>query len=629
MKSYHNSVVLRNDGEDPSSLKLDLNAGISEQVTVRISSTQLLASIFDIDGVATGNPLTTDSNGNYAFKADDETYDIIVREGTLDEVKIEKVEISEAIPSDIRSFGAIPDGVFNSGTALFNACATGNTVVITKTPLPYVFELIEAQVNTVLDNLKFIRAEQEILIQLPEMDITRGTIQVGAEYMLNITVRGETVSQQSITSINIDSQAAGDHRVTFSVSDSSAYSVGGFVFVKTLTGTNRAEMLAGVWPVTSVSAGSVQCKITAFKATLPAITVSGGIISDAKTIIRVNGDVGIDALGGGECGRWRSMVLVGDGLGGTEAHGVRILGGKISLAASTAEPFGVYGFAGHGQYALENSFMQNFDSYSSGNTRNGVYFLDGSTGQSTRVISTGNGLPGLVCSILSNAAASQSILSGNGQRGILGSGGSYVVANTALIYENGDAGVRSDKDSTVDIDGAKVAGSVSFGIRSNHGRIIGAVDFTGGNGAADEFTEDNGTINAISKRYHQVGAGSGATASGLANGIVTDSDAANGITVLNKENQYGYFFLGNEVDNAEAGFRHRGTSNALDFFTQGSVQWSINSSKHWAPNTDDLLDIGTSSRGIRSGYINAFKMRSPDSTLWTVTVNDAGVLVVT
>jgi len=102
MKAYHNSVVLRNDGEDPSTLKLDLNAGITEQVTVRINSTQALASIFDVDDVGTANPLTTDNNGNYAFKAADNIYDIIVAEGTANEIKLEKVEIAEIpIPSDL------------------------------------------------------------------------------------------------------------------------------------------------------------------------------------------------------------------------------------------------------------------------------------------------------------------------------------------------------------------------------------------------------------------------------------------------------------------------------------------------------------------------------------------------
>lgn len=97
MKAYHNSVSLRNDGEDPSTLEFDLNAGIGALVTIRINSTQALAVIFDLDEVATANPLTTDNIGNYAFKVADNIYDIIIREGTGDEVKIEKVEISELL----------------------------------------------------------------------------------------------------------------------------------------------------------------------------------------------------------------------------------------------------------------------------------------------------------------------------------------------------------------------------------------------------------------------------------------------------------------------------------------------------------------------------------------------------
>ena len=88
MKAYHSSVETRNDILDPLSGKVDLNAGVGLPVTVRINSSQALASIFDVDDVAIGNPLTTDSNGNYAFKAADDIYDIIVSEGTANEVSL-------------------------------------------------------------------------------------------------------------------------------------------------------------------------------------------------------------------------------------------------------------------------------------------------------------------------------------------------------------------------------------------------------------------------------------------------------------------------------------------------------------------------------------------------------------
>ena len=89
MKAYHNSAVLQFDDSTTG------NAGVGVPVTVRLNSTQALVSIFDLDEVAISNPTTTNSKGNYAFKTADGVYDIIISEGTGDEVVLEKVQISE------------------------------------------------------------------------------------------------------------------------------------------------------------------------------------------------------------------------------------------------------------------------------------------------------------------------------------------------------------------------------------------------------------------------------------------------------------------------------------------------------------------------------------------------------
>jgi hypothetical protein len=89
MKAYHNTAVLKFDDETTG------NAASGASVTVRINSSQALASIFDLDDLSIANPLMADSNGNYAFKAADDIYDIIVSEGTANEVRLEKVEIAE------------------------------------------------------------------------------------------------------------------------------------------------------------------------------------------------------------------------------------------------------------------------------------------------------------------------------------------------------------------------------------------------------------------------------------------------------------------------------------------------------------------------------------------------------
>lgn len=89
MRTYSNSVVLRNDGTDPLTMIDDLNAGISKTVTVREASLPVagvgsLASIFDINGIPTSNPILTDDNGNYTFQAASGLYDLVIEEGILD-----------------------------------------------------------------------------------------------------------------------------------------------------------------------------------------------------------------------------------------------------------------------------------------------------------------------------------------------------------------------------------------------------------------------------------------------------------------------------------------------------------------------------------------------------------------
>ena len=89
MKAYHGSAVLKFDDTVTG------NAGVSVPVTVRVNSNQSLAVLFDLDDSPVANPVTTDNNGNYSFKASDNIYDINISEGTGSEVKLQKVEIAE------------------------------------------------------------------------------------------------------------------------------------------------------------------------------------------------------------------------------------------------------------------------------------------------------------------------------------------------------------------------------------------------------------------------------------------------------------------------------------------------------------------------------------------------------
>jgi len=96
MRAYHGSAVLQFDSATTG------NAGSGVNVTVRINSTQALATIYDLDDVVIANPLTTDVKGNYAFKSLDDVYDIILNEGTGDESKLEKVNIVDYLTASER-----------------------------------------------------------------------------------------------------------------------------------------------------------------------------------------------------------------------------------------------------------------------------------------------------------------------------------------------------------------------------------------------------------------------------------------------------------------------------------------------------------------------------------------------
>jgi len=116
MKAYHGTAVLKFDDDTTG------NAASGASVTVRVNSSQALATIFDVDDIGVANPLTADANGNYAFKAADNIYDIIIQEGTPDEVKLHKVEIAE-IP--------IPSGLINDLSQAYEFKTLNDAVIST------------------------------------------------------------------------------------------------------------------------------------------------------------------------------------------------------------------------------------------------------------------------------------------------------------------------------------------------------------------------------------------------------------------------------------------------------------------------------------------------------------------
>lgn len=99
MQTYNNSVVLKFDSGTTG------NADSGAPITVRIANAAAgsgaLATIYDNQNTQILNPLTTDANGNYSFKAGDGVYDIVVREGQASEYIIQNEKLDESAGAQI------------------------------------------------------------------------------------------------------------------------------------------------------------------------------------------------------------------------------------------------------------------------------------------------------------------------------------------------------------------------------------------------------------------------------------------------------------------------------------------------------------------------------------------------
>tara|TARA_R110000850_G_scaffold223401_1_gene349099 strand:- start:771 stop:3137 length:2367 start_codon:yes stop_codon:yes gene_type:complete len=92
MQTYNNSVVLKFDDSATG------NADSGAPVTVRIASSGALATIYNNQEVQILNPLSTDSSGNYSFKAADGLYNIVIREGQANELTLSGIALSDVTP---------------------------------------------------------------------------------------------------------------------------------------------------------------------------------------------------------------------------------------------------------------------------------------------------------------------------------------------------------------------------------------------------------------------------------------------------------------------------------------------------------------------------------------------------
>lgn len=490
------------------------SAGVADRVLVTGQSDATQNGIWDVSTAAWTRSL--DANGNYdlgtgstVLVASGTTYGgTFWRLSTANPITIgttaQTWALSLANSSSTVSFvqtatGAVTRSVqdrlrdtvnLDDFDTLAHAIATGKNVLVPAATTS--IAVASSDVIAVLGGLRQLRVEADLQLDIASGDYTSPTIMNGAPNGQRITVRGASMLSKTISAATDMGGSAGDWAVKFTCNNATGAVVGAFAIVKSIVGTAREKVIEGCWEITAVSGNDITLKVKARKSALPTLTVSSGTLLLAQTIVRVNGAIGIDVVGEGNT--FQNMALVGNG-SGANVVGVRIQNGVAGFAKSTSFPFGVCNFAEHGFYAITGSTIYCFDSFSSGNGQSGLNCTDNSTASATRLVATGNANHGVVATTKSNVAATTGNFSGNAQRGIYASTTSMITAVSAVVYENLDAGVRADNQGYANVTSAKIAGSGSYGVRCNGACAVTiTADYTGSNGAANEFTENNGTI---------------------------------------------------------------------------------------------------------------------------------------
>jgi len=130
MQTYNGSVVLQFDSN--STGNADSGATVAVREYNAVAGTGALASIFDADDNSILNPLTTDSRGNYSFKAPDGIYDIVIREGTPSQLILPAEVVSDfySFHNGVVSMESLGGDVNADNGPIFLAYAASDSIML-------------------------------------------------------------------------------------------------------------------------------------------------------------------------------------------------------------------------------------------------------------------------------------------------------------------------------------------------------------------------------------------------------------------------------------------------------------------------------------------------------------------
>jgi hypothetical protein len=373
--------------------------------------------------------------------------------------------IKAALPADVTPTGesqqfSLPNvttRILRSDTTLDIAASGGD------------FQLL----SEAMDDLRDWVLDAELTLQFAAETFTETeTIFYDHQYGSRLTTLGADPLELTFSSlVSINSHSAGDHSVSWAVSDVTGCVVGGYLGIRGITGSVESACLEGTWKITSIDVGNnrITVKITdqrlAFATSVTVSSVSVMIyyrtrlVADGVSAITVLNRQGDGSAGNRGIG---NLVIEGDGTAGK--HGIVIEPFSLLTKPLNTE-LGIVGFARSGVYALDGAMAYLTRAMSCGNTWHGFSGVMGSHIQNVDGVANGNVLVGDVTTG-GTIAATGSVRCGNGQ-GSENTGGSYIGNNRKIIGNTNDGDLM---DGYYQVNGSTYEYNGDCGLRSRYAR---------------------------------------------------------------------------------------------------------------------------------------------------------------
>lgn len=410
------------------------------------------------------------SPGAHALELFDENFDYI--DGLESELGSLKGEMLSTV-NPIR-YGAVDDGATNCISAIVSCAALNAPVTFTgKSYVATVTNQVEA--DAFFGMLKWLN----LLCDKLTVTFAAGVFSFSSRIEINVTngsrllVNAAAPLSLTLSSLGtVSSVGAGDHSVTWNVTSAAGVSIGDFLMIDNLVGTDFKH-LEGCWKVTNVVGNAITVENSCRQATMGSPVVSAARLRRASTILQFTNSMGFyvmtpaTANSGETCG-FKDFLFSGVGAGNYDAVFVEY-GASISI-----QDCGINRFGRHGVYAIVGGIVYGLDLFISACGSHGIYMLSNSYFQGVNSISNGNGSYGVVASVDSLLTISGSNCSGNVANYFASMGG-FIVAENSFAHRATNYGVEARGSSTVDFQGSVASDNGLYDLHEEDegSRIIG------------------------------------------------------------------------------------------------------------------------------------------------------------